>query len=29
MGSRDAAVCVAAILERAEEIRSPGGYLRR
>jgi len=28
MGDMDAAVTVAAILQRAEEIKSPGGYLR-
>jgi replication initiation protein RepC len=28
MGAVDAAICVAAILQRAEHINSPGGYLR-
>ena len=28
MGAADAAICVAAILQRAEHIQSPGGYLR-
>lgn len=28
MGAVDAAICVAAILQRAEQIKSPGGYLR-
>jgi replication initiation protein RepC len=28
MGEADAAIVIAAILERAEDIRSPGGYLR-
>jgi Replication protein C C-terminal region. len=28
MGDADAAVTIAAILQRAEEIKSPGGYLR-
>ena len=28
MGAVDAAICVAAILQRAERINSPGGYLR-
>ncbi|KQZ87938.1 replication initiation protein RepC [Mesorhizobium sp. Root157] len=28
MGAVDAAICVAAILQRAEHIKSPGGYLR-
>lgn len=28
MGAADAAICVAAILQRAEQIQSPGGYLR-
>ncbi len=28
MGATDAAICVAAILQRAEHINSPGGYLR-